>query len=228
MARSKLKVKKRLRLGKSGAREVRKEGNVPAILYGKGKEPLPLVINPGDLKTALSTESGRNTLLDLEIEGDDNNSNELSLLRDIQVDYLSAKPIHLDLLSVDMKEKLDVRVPLKINGRAEGLKEGGMLEVLVREISMKCIPDNIPNSIEVEVTPLQIGDSIHVGDLDLPEGVEALIDEEEPVLTVIMPKGMTTETVLPEDEEGDEGEESAKEGEEKEGEQTAESEGDER
>ena len=207
MATSKLKVKKRLRLGKSGAKEIRKEGNVPAILYGNNKDPLPLVVNPAELKKALSTESGKNTLLELEIEGDDEKGRELSLLRDVQVDFLANKPLHVDLQAVDMDKKIDVRVPINISGRAEGTKEGGMLESLIRELYVKCSPDKIPNSIDIDVTPLNIGESIHISDLDLPEGVEPIADEEKTVLTVIMPKGMSTETAVA-DEDAEEGEES--------------------
>lgn len=97
MARSTLKVKKRVRLGKTGSNQVRKEGKIPAVIYGKGEESIPLIIDPVELKESLDTTSGRNTLLDIEIESDGKKINRLSLLKDIQIDYLTQKPIHLAL-----------------------------------------------------------------------------------------------------------------------------------
>lgn len=208
MAQSKLNAKKRVRLGKSGVRKIRKEGNIPAILYGKETEPIPLVINPSELKIALSTDAGRNTLLDIEIESDeDNRTNRLSILREIQVDYISSKPIHLDFQIIDTDKKVAVKIPIKPIGRAQGIKEGGILEEIIREIDVECLPINIPNVIEIDVTELNLGQSIHISDLELPEGATSLIGGEETVLTVLIPKAMSVEEEEVEElEEGEEGE----------------------
>jgi large subunit ribosomal protein L25 len=176
---------RRERTGKSGARKVRKEGAIPAVIYGRETEPIPLTVDPVELKRALSTEAGENTLLELHIKDGDGEITKLAILRDVQYDYLTNRPIHFDFLEILMKEKITVGVPIKIIGKAEGVKGGGVLEEILREIEIECLPNQIPNAIEVDVSQLGIGDSIHVGDLSLPEGVTVLHDPEETIVTVL-------------------------------------------
>jgi len=179
MAQSTLNVLKRKRMGKSGAREIRKEGNVPAVLYGKGTDTISLVINPSELKKALSTEAGENTLLEIHVKDGEADIQKLSLLREIQYDYLTSKPIHFDFQALDMNKKITVSVPVKIEGKAIGVKEGGILEEILREINVECLPTDIPNSFSVDVAELEIGHSIHVNVLEIKEGISILHDEEE-------------------------------------------------
>ena len=215
MAQNTLEVLIRKRMGKSGAREIRKEGNVPAILYGKGTEPLALVINPGELKQALSTEAGENTLLEMNVKHGSEEIKKLSLLREIQYDFLTGKPIHFDFQALDMNKKITVQVPVKIVGKAKGVKEGGILEEILREITVECLPKDIPNSFEIDVTELEIGDSIHVSSLDVAEEVDMLNDSEETIVTVLAPK-MEIEVAAEEAEAEEEAEGEAPEGAEEE------------
>jgi len=217
MAQNTLEVSLRKRMGKSGAREIRREGNVPAILYGKETEPLALVINPGELKQALSTEAGENTLLEMIVKSGKEEIKKLSLLREIQYDFLTGKPIHFDFQALDMNKKITVDVPVKIEGRPKGVKEGGILEEILREITVECLPTVIPNSFEIDVTELDIGDSIHVSSLDVAEGVDILNELEDTIVTVLAPK-MEIEVAA------EEAEEEAAEGEAPEGEEGAEEE----
>ncbi len=210
MAQSTLTVLKRKRMGKSGAREIRKEGNVPAVLYGKGTQTISLVINPSELKTALSTEAGENTLLEIKLKEGEEKLPKLSLLRDIQYDYLTNKPIHFDFQALDMNKKITVDVPVHIEGRAKGVKEGGILEEILREISVDCLPVDIPNSFTIDVTELDVGHSIHVSALEEQEGVTILHEPEETIVTILAPK--IEEVPVEEEEiEGEEGEEGAAE-----------------
>jgi len=212
MAQSILNVQKRIRMGKSGAREIRKEGNIPAVLYGKGTEAISLVINPVELKQALSTEAGENTLLEIRVKDGDTDIPKLSLLREVQYDYLTDKPIHLDFQTLDMKEKITAAVPVQIEGIAKGVKEGGILEEILREISVECLPSNIPNSFSVDVTELEIGHSIHVNILEIEEGITILHDNEDTIVTVLAPKVEEVEAPEEEEVEGEEeGEEAASE-----------------
>lgn len=210
MAQSTLNVIKRKRMGKSGAREIRREGNIPAVLYGKGTENLSLVINPAELKEALSTDAGENTLLEIRVKDGDADIPKLSLLREVQYDYLTDKPIHLDFQALDMNEKITVDVPVHIEGSAIGVKEGGILDEILRDISVECLPTNIPNLFTIDVTELQIGDSIHVSSLEIEEGVEILHEVEDTIVTVVAPKVEAE----PEEEEieGEGEEEGAEEG----------------
>jgi len=228
MAQSTLKAKKRVKLGKSGAKQVRREGMIPAILYGKDDSPIPLIIDPADLKQAISGQAGRNTLLNLEIEDNGEKLTKLSLLREIQIDNLTRHPIHIDLHTISAENEIYVSVPVHFMGTPEGVREeGGILEELIRELEVECLPSNIPNSIDIDVSELHIGDAIHIKDLNLPEGVTPIDDEERTVVTVGAPVGMSTETELPEelDEEEVEGEEAEGEGEEGEEENEEEDEG---
>lgn len=188
MAQSTLEVTIRKRMGKSGAREIRKEGNIPAILYGKGTDPISLVINPAQLKQALSTEAGENTLLELNVKHGEEEIKKLSLLREVQYDFITGKPIHFDFQALDMNKKIHVNVPVHIIGKAKGVKEGGILEEILREIPTECLPKDIPNSFEIDVTDLEIGHSIHISSLDVPEVINVLKEPEETIVTILAPK----------------------------------------
>jgi large subunit ribosomal protein L25 len=200
MAQSTLIVKKREGVGKSAARKVRKEGAVPAIVYGRETEPIPIVVNLTEFKKALSTEAGENTLLELHIKDDGEEITKLALLRDIQFDYLTSRPLHFDFQEVLMREKLMVKVPVRIMGKAEGVKSGGILEEILREIEIECLPADIPNYIEVDVSNLGIGDSIHIGDLTLSENVTVMHEPDETIVTILSPTVEEVVTAAPTEE----------------------------
>ena len=206
MAQSVLNVKRRVRMGKSGSKAIRKEGNIPAVLYGKGSEPESIVVNPAELKEALSTDAGENTLLEMHIsdwEGG-NETTKLSLLRDVQMDYLKNKSIHLDFLELDMKQTFSVKIPVKIKGIPVGVREEkGMLEEIMREVEIECLPSDIPNEFVIDVTDLHITESIHVKDLEVSDKVTILDDPGSTIVTVLAPR---VEKTLTAEEEG-EGEE---------------------
>lgn len=205
MAQSTLNVVKRKRMGKSGAREIRREGNIPAVLYGKGTDTLSLVINPAELKEALSTAAGENTLLELRVKDGEEDIKKLSLLREIQYDFLTSKPIHFDFQALDMNQKITVSVPVQLEGESIGVKEGGILEEILREISVECLPTDIPNSFTVNISELGVGDSIHVDVLEIEEGITILHEPEDAIATVLAPKVEVVETEEVEGEEGEEG-----------------------
>jgi large subunit ribosomal protein L25 len=188
MAQNILEVSKRAKPGKSGAKEVRKQGSIPAVLYGKGTEPVLLSVNPAALKQALSTEAGENTLLEITYSDDTKEVKKLSLLREIQYDFLTSKPIHFDFQALDINKRITVNVPVKIVGKSKGVKDGGILEEILRDIPVECLPKDIPNSFEVDVTELEIGHSIHVGVLKGSEAFDILKDDEETIVTILAPK----------------------------------------
>ncbi len=193
MARSTLKVKQRIRLGKTGSKQVRKEGKIPAVIYGKGMESIPLIIDPAELKGSLATDAGKNTLLDLEIETEGEKISKLGVLKDIQLDYITQKPIHLDFQVINTKDKIAVDVPLNLTGRAQGIKEGGILEQNIREINVECLPENIPSIIEFDISEMELGDALHLRDITLPEGVESLINADSLVASIQTPRAMVTD-----------------------------------
>lgn len=216
MAQSTLFVTKRNGVGKSAARKIRREGFIPAVLYGREMEPISLTVNPVDLKKALSTEAGENTLLELHVKGVEEEITKIGLLRDVQYDNLTSRPIHFDFQEVLMKELITVKVPVEIVGKAPGIQEGGILEEILREIEVECFPASIPNVIEIDVSQLGIGDSIHIGDLTLSEGVTVLHDSDETIITILSPvmeevKPAAAEVVAPVEGAEAEGEPEAEE-----------------
>ena len=195
MAQNTLEVLKRTRLGKSGARYIRSQGLIPAIVYGRNSEPRAISVAPHDLKEALATDAKDNTLLELKIR--DHNGKEeastLALVKDVQYDYLTSKPIHFDFYEVDKDQKIKVKVPIETVGRSAGVIEGGILEFIMRQLEIECLPSEIPNMIEVDVSDLDIGNSIHIVDLTLPESVTATHDSGETVITISVPGAAKSE-----------------------------------
>lgn len=207
MSNSVLNAKLRERTGKTGSKNVRKDGLIPAILYGKDMDPLSLSINPNELKTALDTDAGINTLLELKIENMKENSKKiLSLIKDYQVDPITSQTLHIDFHSIDIDEKIEVTVPINLIGRSAGEKEGGMLEHVLREIELICLPSNIPNSIDIDISELNIGDSIHISDLSLDKDVETTRNEEEMIVGVVTAEILETESPIEAEEAGEAGE----------------------
>ncbi len=215
MAQSTLSVTKRKGIGKSAAKKIRKGGGIPSVLYGRAiEESIPLTVNPLDLKRALSTEAKERTLLELKIKDEGGEElTKIALLREIQYDHLTGHLLHFDFQEVIMQEKITVEVPIEIVGKAVGVSiEGGILEEIMREIEVECLPAAIPTSIKIDISNLGIGDSIHIEDIEFPEGVEVLHEPNETVVTVLAP---AVEKVVPELEVVEEAEEEVEEEEEK-------------
>ncbi|MCY4378962.1 MAG: 50S ribosomal protein L25 [Candidatus Dadabacteria bacterium] len=199
MVQSSLRVRPRIRIGKSGAREVRKEGNIPAILYGRGEDPIPLVVRPDELKQALSNSAGINTVLELEIDGSESSTKRFSMVKEIQKDPVKNRVIHLDFLAIDMEKSLRVKVPVSTRGRSEGERRGGTLEKLMRTVDLECLPGDIPDLIEIDVSSLDMGDFVDIAGLELGEGIKPIRDGSKKVVQVIAQRSM--EDVQDEEEE---------------------------
>ena len=201
MVQSSLRVKPRIRIGKSGAREVRKEGNIPAILYGRGEDPVPLVVRPDELKRALSNSAGINTVLELEIDGSESTAKRFSMVQEIQRDPIKNRVIHLDFLAIDMKKSIRVKVPVSTQGRSEGERRGGRLEKLMRTIDLECLPGDIPDLIEIDVSSLDIGGFVDIAGIEFGEGVKPVRDGSEKVVQVLAQRAQEEEEVEAEEEE---------------------------
>jgi len=199
MAKSVLNVETRVRTGKGGSRKVRQDGLVPAVVYGKGVEALNLRLDPKALQKAVATEAGWNTLITL--KGDGPFDGLVVILKDMQIDAIRRNPTHIDFLAIDLKKTLAVMVPVQPVGKSQGEIEGGTLQLVRHEIEVYCLPTNIPTSIEIDVTALNIGEVVHIDEVSLPEGVESQHDVNFTVLTVV---GRMAEEVEV-DEEAEEG-----------------------
>ncbi|MED5262204.1 MAG: 50S ribosomal protein L25 [Myxococcota bacterium] len=186
MSEKVLAVELRDGTGKSVTRKIRRAGRVPAVIYGHGKATLSLSFDPKSLESILkASDAGVNTLIGL--EGDSAISGKTVLVKELQRDPIDGFLMHADLFEVDPEEKISVSVPVHVVGTAEGITMGGILDHALREVELECLPSAIPDAIELDVTALSLGDSIHVRDLVVAEGISVRTHDELPVVSVILP-----------------------------------------
>jgi len=200
-----LAVEVRSDTGKGVARKLRAVGRIPAVLYGHGNASVSLSIQAKDLDTLLKTShAGLNTLIDL--EGDSAVAGKVVLIKELQRHSVAGTLSHADFFEIDVTAKIHVSVPIKLEGTPEGVKLGGILEHMMREIDLLCLPNAIPDLLEVDVSGMNQNESLHVSDLTLPEGVETGVDEALPIVHV------ATKKIEEEVEVVAEGDEAEKEG----------------
>ncbi len=206
-----IEVKARQTFGSNANRRLRKEGLIPGVVYGQGKESIAIAVDPRRIKEILSSASGGNTIFQLQMsEGEQVFSLDM-MLRDIQVDPTTDGLLHVDFLRLDMATAIQVKVPLELLGTAKGVKEqGGRLDFIHRELNIECLPADIPDSVTVDVAEMEIGDSVRVKDLTLGERMTFLDSDEMVVLVLNQPKMVVEEEP---EEELAEGEEAAPDGE---------------
>ena len=176
----------REKVGKGSAREARRQGNIPAVIYGDKKSPIPIVVEQKILVRHLSTGGFFNTLFDIDING------ELSrvLPRDVQLHPVTDVPEHVDFLRVSATTKVSVEVPVEFIGDdvSPGIKSGGVLNVVRYTVEVSCTPDLIPNTLLLDLSNAEIGDSLHISAVNLPEGVTPTIsDRDFTIATIVAP-----------------------------------------
>ncbi len=186
MSENQLAVEPRSQTGKGSARKLRAAGRIPAICYSAGAAATPIQLDPHALERMLrKSAAGMNTLFDLAGGGLDG---KVVLVKDLQRDPVNGSVLHADLFAVDADTAIEVSVPLHIVGTAVGVSlGGGILDFPLREIEVLCLPRAIPEEIPVDVSALELGDSIHVRELTLPPGVELLSDADLSVVSVVAP-----------------------------------------
>ncbi len=162
---------------------LRKQGRIPAVIYGSEQEALPLSIDEKSFFHLIQTK-GFNLLINLQINGV---GDKTVLVKEIQRDYIKRTILHVDFHQISLKEKIEVTVPLEVQGNAPGVKAGGVLEHILREIRVRCLPLEIPQSIKIDVSKLAIGQAILVKDLTLPAGLELLTGTEQIVVNIVSP-----------------------------------------
>lgn len=179
----KLVAERREGTGKGVARKLRAAGRVPAVVYGRGMEPIPVSVDAKDLYHVLH-QGGVNVLLDLVVDGEPH----LALAREVQRDHIHNRFIHVDFLAVSRTEKITVSVPIQVVGESVGVKAGGVLEHHLWEVQVECLPGDVPEAIQADVSALAVGDSMKVADLVPPRGVTILSPPDEFVLAVVPPQ----------------------------------------
>jgi large subunit ribosomal protein L25 len=190
MASAQLNATPRSDVGKGVARSLRRAGKIPAVIYGHARAPQPLAIDQRDLDRLLSHIAAESTVIELSFDG----ATSRTLIREIQRHPFKPQILHVDFQELVAGEKVTVDVPIVLGGVPEGVRaEGGVLDQTMRELSIHVDPANIPNHIDIDVSALGIGDSVHVSDLTLPEGVEILDDEDATICVVSAPRAVVEE-----------------------------------
>lgn len=183
MQQKQLNVELRSKTGKGISRQLRSADMVPGVVYGKGMDPIAVSINHRELRAATAGEGGQNNLITL--VGGGSLDQSMAIIVDLQRDALKGTYRHVDLHRINMSEKLRVTVPVVLKGTAIGVKEGGLLDLAHHELHVECLPADIPDHIEIDITALKIANSIHVSEIPLPAGVKLLDNPKTPVVSVL-------------------------------------------
>jgi large subunit ribosomal protein L25 len=179
-----LKAQPRNAAGKGEARRLRRSGLVPAIAYGKGLPSTPIAVTPKEVATILKSELGKNTVLELDLDG----KKLLAMIRDFALHPVARHLEHVDFVEVKLDRLVDVDVPLIPIGKAVGVTKGGVLRLVHRLVPVRCLPDRIPAKIETDVANLELGQHIATQDLKLPEGVSVRLPPSQTLVAVVAPE----------------------------------------
>lgn len=195
-----LKVEPRSEVGKVAVRRLRRSGHIPGVVYGI-HDSTPVTVDPRELEKILSSHAGANAVFQLDVHGEKKMDRPV-LIKDLQRDPMKDNIVHADFLEIRMDQKIKVEVPFSFVGESKGVKMGGVLSVLLRELEIECLPNAIPDEIEVDISDIDMNDVLHVRDVKLPSEVDLVTEEEDPIVTVVAP--VEEEEEEPEAAEGEE------------------------
>ena len=185
---TKLAAQSRTATGSAAARRMRAEGHIPGVVYGLGMDPISVSVERRDLRLALSGAAGVNTVLSLEVEG----KTYPAVVKELQRHPIKRTVSHIDFLTVNMNEELQVHVPLRLEGEAKAVAaEGGLVDPAVDSIEVSCTPGNIPDEFVIDITDMQPHDIIRLADVPMPKGVTATGDPDMPVVTILITAAAT-------------------------------------
>jgi len=198
-----LKANIRNSVGKGQARALRRAKKIPAVFYGPETEPVLLSVEKINLEKALKKSTASQALLNLTILNDKNTSRP-AMIKELQTHPVSRNYLHIDFYEISMDRKIRVKVPVVVKGKSRGVEEGGILQIIRRKLEILCLPTEIPETIEIDITDLDIGDSIHVKEIPVEGDIEIPADVNFTVITIVSPKAEVEEI-------SEEGEEEAEE-----------------
>ncbi len=202
--------------GKNAMRRLRRRGLLPGVIFGRSGITTMVSLDPRELEKVIYSETGFNTLFDIDVEGQKDDGKTRVLIKHYQLDPVTHSFLHVSFYRIHMDREVEVRIPITAEGVATGVKDqGGTLDYVMRDILIRCLPGDIPDATHVEVTDMEIGDYVRVSELDIPEGVEVLEEADAVVLHLAPPRKVVEEVaveeVAAEVEEGEEAEEAAEE-----------------
>ena len=181
--RVKLEVQEREERGSAATRRLRRQGLIPGVLYGRGKDPHPFCVAERELRRALTGPAGLHAILDVALDGQ--KTTHASILKDYQQDVITGRLAHIDLQEVRLDQPIQAQVVIELVGESAGTKEGGVLSQVSREINVEALPLEVPERIEVDISAMEMGDTLRLADVPVPEGVTFLDDPEETVLATV-------------------------------------------
>ena len=196
-----LKAEGRARTGSGSLKQMRREGFVPSVIYGAGTENQNIKVHAKTFRDMMKASASDSILVNLELES----GTQLAFLQDVQTNALSGQTVHIDFLAVDEKTAINATLPLVFTGEAEGVKAGGLLEQLLYTLDVTCLPKDLPEGIEADVSDLAVGEALHIGEITFPEGVTPLLNSDVVVAVVAKTR------VAKSEEGGEAGEEAAAE-----------------
>ena len=203
-----IKTKIRTTTGNGPARRLRMSGQIPAVLYGPKTDSVLLSVNKGDLELLFKKGGIGQVVLNLVIQKNGEKTSRPAMIKELQTHPVSRNFIHIDFYEIKMDQKITAKIPVITTGTAKGVELGGIVQIIRRELEVECLPLEVPESIEIDISDLDIGDSIHVGKIHLEGGIEFLEEDDYTVVTVVSPK---MEEEEPEEEEEIEEEDAEKE-----------------
>jgi large subunit ribosomal protein L25 len=185
-----IQAETRTRSGSGVLKQLRREGLLPSVIYGKGIENINLKINAKTFRDILAHSSSDSIVVNLEIDG---NESQMAFLKDVQYDALSGQALHADFRAIDSKTTITANIPIVLTGTAAGIKAGGVVDHLIHTMEVTCLPGDLPETIEIDISPLGLGESILVGEVKLPSGVTSTLNENVLVVTIGKPAVAQTE-----------------------------------
>ena len=183
----KLSATVRKETGKGVARRLRKKGTLPAVIYGHKTTSIPLEVDLKQFTQVILSGKGGRKLFGLSIDENGGNTERTVVIKELQVDPVKRNYLHVDFFEVAMDEEITIQIPIKLLGEAEGVKIGGVLQQVRRELEIRCLPAQIPDTLDIDVSSLNIGDSIHLKDMQLPPGIKISEDADLTIVTVLSP-----------------------------------------
>jgi len=202
MAMMELTAVRRHGSGKEGARKILSRGKVPGVMYGKGLESRSIEFDRRDLEKFLGVARRGAVIVRLNVQDKDEAKESYAVVKEIQTNPRTDRVVHVDFYEVAFGKKFRIEVPIRVKGKAVGIEQGGIVEQVTRSLEVECMPRNVPEFLEVDITPLEIGHSLHLEDVTFPEGVHPLEkDTRATIVAVHAPRVEEVVSVVPEEEE---------------------------
>ena len=193
-----LKAEERARTGSGVLKQMRREGFIPSVIYGGGSENKNVKVHGKTFSDMLHNAASDSILVNLEVEG---GGAQLAFLQDVQHNRLTSEILHIDFLAVDEKTEITANLPLELEGEPAGVKAGGLLEQMLHSLEIQCLPKDLPEQITTDVTALEVGDALHIGEITFPDGVAPTLNED--VVVAVVAKARIEEIEEDEAAEGD-------------------------